>query len=77
MQAAARRGYRHGRTVTSVDEADAAVGCGVDAIAVQGPAAGGHRGTFDPVAEPKRNRCNELLAAVVGRVRSPSSPQGD
>src|SRR6185369_11907369 len=36
-------------TVTSVDEAGAAVDCGVDAIAVQGPAAGGHRGTFDPV----------------------------
>ena len=40
-------------TVTSVDEADAAVDCGVDAIAVQGPSAGGHRGTFDPVAEPE------------------------
>ena len=58
-------------TVTSVDEADAAVGCGVDAIAVQGPAAGGHRGTFDPVAEPNQQPLSELLAAVIGRVEVP------
>lgn len=58
-------------TVTSVDEADAAVGCGVDAIAVQGPSAGGHRGTFDPVAEPNPQPLDELLAAVVGRIELP------
>jgi nitronate monooxygenase len=58
-------------TVTSVDEADAAAACGVDAIAVQGPAAGGHRGTFDPVAEPNPQPLNELLAAVLGRVDVP------
>ena len=56
-------------TVTSVDEADAAVDRGVDAIAVQGPSAGGHRGTFDPVAEPQ--------FAATGRTarRGPSSGQ--
>ncbi|MFY9917058.1 MAG: nitronate monooxygenase [Mycobacterium sp.] len=58
-------------TVTSVYEADAAVGCGVDAIAVQGPSAGGHRGTFDPVAEPNPQPLPELLAAAVARVSVP------
>jgi nitronate monooxygenase len=58
-------------TVTSVYEADAAVGIGVDAIAVQGPAAGGHRGTFDPVAEPNPQPLPELLAAAVARVSVP------
>jgi nitronate monooxygenase len=58
-------------TVTSVYEADAAVDCGVDSIAVQGPSAGGHRGTFDPVAEPNPQPLSELLAAVVARVNVP------
>ena len=58
-------------TVTSVDEAQAAIDCGVDALAVQGPGAGGHRGTFDPVAEPNSQPLNELLAAVVDRVDVP------
>jgi nitronate monooxygenase len=58
-------------TVTSVGEAEAAIDCGVDAIAVQGPAAGGHRGTFDPVAEPNPQPLNDLLAAVVGRFGGP------
>ncbi len=58
-------------TVTSVYEADAAVDCGVDVIAVQGPSAGGHRGTFDPVAEPNPQPLDELLAAVVARVGVP------
>lgn len=58
-------------TVTSVYEADAAVDRGVDAIAVQGPAAGGHRGTFDPVAEPNPAPLPELLAAAKARVSVP------
>jgi len=58
-------------TVTSVAEADAAIEVGMDAIAVQGPAAGGHRGTFDPVAEPNPQPLRDLLAAVVGRVDVP------
>lgn len=58
-------------TVTSVYEADAAVARGVDAIAVQGPSAGGHRGTFDPVAEPNRQSLPELLAAATARVSVP------
>lgn len=58
-------------TVTSVYEADAAVDCGVDAIAVQGPSAGGHRGTFDPVAEPNPQPLTELLVAALARVSVP------
>ncbi|GFG51470.1 oxidoreductase [Mycolicibacterium agri] len=58
-------------TVTSIYEADAAVDCGVDAIAVQGPSAGGHRGTFDPVADPNPLPLPELLTAAVERVDVP------
>lgn len=58
-------------TVTSVYEADGAIDCGVDAVAVQGPEAGGHRGTFDPVAEPNPQPLSVLLAAVVARVSVP------
>jgi nitronate monooxygenase len=58
-------------TVTTRDETDAAVACGVDAVAVQGPSAGGHRGSFDPVAEPNPQPLNELLAAVRERVSVP------
>src|ERR1700676_1197247 len=39
-------------TVTTLAEAQTAVGVGVDVLAAQGPSAGGHRGTFDPVAQP-------------------------
>jgi nitronate monooxygenase len=58
-------------TVTSIYEADAASERGVDALAVQGPSAGGHRGTFDPVAEPNPQPLPELLAAVLARADIP------
>ena len=58
-------------TVTSVDEADAAVDCGVDAIAVQCASAGGHRGTFDPVAAPSPLPLSALLTAVRAHVSVP------
>ena len=58
-------------TVTSIYEADAAIDCGVDAIAVQGPSAGGHRGTFDPVAHPNPLPLLELLTAAIERVDVP------
>ena len=58
-------------TVTSVYEADAAADCGVDVIAVQGPSAGGHRGTFDPVADLNPQPLDQLLAAVLARVSVP------
>ena len=63
-------------TVTSVYEADAAVACGVDAVVVQCASAGGHRGTFDPVAEPNPLPLAELLAAVGARVSVPMIAAG-
>ena len=43
-----RRGYR--RTAAALPEAQTAVDRSVDAVAVQGPSAGGHGSTFDPSA---------------------------
>jgi nitronate monooxygenase len=51
-------------TVTTLAEAEQAVACGVDALVAQGPAAGGHRGTFDPVATPATQPLDQLLHAV-------------
>ena len=58
-------------TVTTVDEARTAVTRGVDAVAAQGPSAGGHRGTFDPSAQPARQPLDELLADVIAAVDVP------
>jgi len=52
-------------SVTTLSEAQRAVTVGVDALAAQGPAAGGHRGTFDPAAAPANQPLDELLAAVI------------
>ncbi|HLR99579.1 MAG TPA: nitronate monooxygenase [Mycolicibacillus parakoreensis] len=60
----ARRGIWTLVTVTSVDEAAAAVDAGAGGLVVQGPGAGGHRGTFDPAADPGTQPLAELLAAV-------------
>ena len=57
-------------TVTTVKEARQASDL-VDAIAVQGPAAGGHRGTFDPVAKPATETLDQLLAAVLAVTEVP------
>lgn len=51
-------------TATSVDEAKLAEAAGVDALCVQGPDAGGHRGTFDIAAEPGTETLDELLAQI-------------
>lgn len=51
-------------TVTTIAEARQAVSRGVDALAAQGPSAGGHRGTFDPTADPATESLDELLAAI-------------
>ncbi|CAN3130152.1 nitronate monooxygenase [Mycobacterium sp. smrl_JER01] len=51
-------------TVTTAAEARLAAECGVDILVAQGPAAGGHRGTFDPTARPSEQPLDELLAAV-------------
>lgn len=51
-------------TVTTVADAERAVARGVDAVAVQGPDAGGHRSTFDPVASPPTQPLAELLGVT-------------
>jgi len=61
-----RAGSRVLATVTSPDEAVAARAVGVDGLVVQGPAAGGHSGVFDPTRSPEPMETSEL----VGRVRT-------
>jgi nitronate monooxygenase len=51
-------------TVTSVYEAGVAVAAGADSLVVQGPDAGGHRGTFAPDMEPGNESLHELLSKV-------------
>jgi nitronate monooxygenase len=58
-------------TVTTLGEAQIALASGVDALAVQGPSAGGHRGTFDPGARPATQPLDELLADVIAAVDVP------
>ena len=58
-------------TVTTVEEAQMALACGAQALVAQGPYAGGHRGTFDPVALPPREPLEDLLAALASRFDEP------
>ena len=58
-------------SVTTLAEAQTALASGVDALAVQGPSAGGHRGTFDPGAQPATQPLDELLAEVKAAVDVP------
>ena len=51
-------------TITTLAEAELAVAVGVDAVAAQGPAAGGHRGTLDPAATPGTQPLSQLLRAT-------------
>lgn len=51
-------------TVTSAYEAGIAVAHGADALVVQGPCAGGHRGTFAPDVEPGNDPLDDLLAEI-------------
>src|SRR6201994_2599396 len=53
-------------TVTSAYEAGVALAAGADGLIVQGPDAGGHRGTFAPDMDPGR----ESLHALLPRIRS-------
>ena len=57
-------------TVTTLARQTAAVDCGVDALAVQGPSAGGHRGTFDPVAD-RPATARATVGRAEGRVSVP------
>jgi nitronate monooxygenase len=58
-------------TATTLAEAQALDDSGVDAIALQGFEAGGHRGIFDSGAPDKEIPLHHLLAQCVGRVRAP------
>lgn len=51
-------------TVTSPYEAGVAVAAGADGLVVQGPDAGGHRGTFAPDMEPNMQSLAELLDQI-------------
>lgn len=51
-------------TVTSAYEAGVALAAGADGLVVQGPDAGGHRGTFAPDMEPGNESLHELLARI-------------
>lgn len=51
-------------TVTDLEEAEAAIEAGVDALVVQGPDGGGHRGTLDAVKEPSHEDLLDLVACV-------------
>ncbi len=58
-------------TVTSVAEARAAVDSGAASLSVQGPDAGGHRGTWDLDAAPNTTPLPALLSAVLAAVDVP------
>jgi nitronate monooxygenase len=53
-------------TVTSRAEASQAVAAGVDALCVQGPEAGGHRGTFNTGPRPEGETLHGLLDELSG-----------
>jgi nitronate monooxygenase len=59
------------QTVTSADEAQLAAEAGVDMLAVQASAAGGHSGTLTPDRVPGVVPIDELIAAIKRRVRLP------
>ncbi|MCV7441953.1 2-nitropropane dioxygenase [Mycobacterium paraense] len=51
-------------TVTSAYEAGVAVAAGADSLVVQGPDAGGHRGTFAPDMEPATDSLHDLIDRI-------------
>lgn len=57
------RGAEAWVTVTSPAEARAAAEAGADVLCVQGPDAGGHRGTWDEYAEPDQRALPDLVRA--------------
>src|SRR5258707_9029391 len=58
-------------SVTTLPEAQTALARGVDALAAQGPSAGGHRGTFDPAAQPATQPLDALLADAIAAADVP------
>jgi nitronate monooxygenase len=66
-----RRGSRVLVTVTTVDEARAAVDVGADALVAQGSTAGGHSGTHDPTRAITPMPTADLVRAVVAATGRP------
>jgi nitronate monooxygenase len=64
LRALRERGMLLVQTVTSAAEARAATEAGVDALAVQASAAGGHSGTFTPQDIPPPTPLTEIVARV-------------
>ena len=64
-------GVAVGITVTSLAELVIAKASKPDLIVAQGPLAGGHRGTFDPVALPSEQHLFALLAELSSNTRLP------
>jgi NAD(P)H-dependent flavin oxidoreductase YrpB (nitropropane dioxygenase family) len=60
-----RAGTRVVQTVTSAKEARVAVDAGVDALAVQSAAAGGHSSTLTPEQPPRLTPATDLIAQVL------------
>jgi len=58
-------------TVTTVTEARSAAEVGVDLLCVQGFEAGGHRGTFDPRAQPSTETLDHLVTAIRDEIGLP------
>lgn len=58
-------------TVTTRAEAGIALAAGAEVLVVQGPGAGGHRGTFSPTRRPDKTSLDELLAEIVGECETP------
>ncbi len=59
------------QTVTNADEARLADAAGIDALAVQAAAAGGHSGTFTPDRTPAERPLTDLLGEVRASVDLP------
>jgi len=71
-----QRGITTVATVTTLAEAQQAAATGVDALTVQGPGAGGHRGTYDPAAAPAVQPLVDLLAQVLAHTDLPVAAAG-
>jgi nitronate monooxygenase len=58
-------------SITTLAEAEMAVARGVDVVAAQGPAAGGHRGTLDQTVSPATQPLTQLLRATTVALEVP------
>lgn len=72
----ADRGVHAAVTVTTAAEAREAAARGATSLVVQGPLAGGHRGTWDPDAAPGETALLDLVGAVRAAVDLPLAAGG-